>query len=66
MLSCVQQGMEFARTVANTVPFNLTGHPALSVPVFDGEAPVGVQFVGQRHDEHMLISLGKTLETVTK
>lgn len=57
---------DFARTVANTVPFNVTGHPALSVPVSGSDAPVGVQFVGQRHDEQTLISLGATLDTVAE
>lgn len=57
---------DFARTVANTVPFNVTGHPALSVPVSGSDAPVGVQFVGQRHDEQTLLSLGATLERVAE
>ncbi|WP_158600095.1 amidase [Halorubrum sp. Atlit-28R] len=55
---------DFARTVANTVPFNLTGHPALSVPIetADGE-PVGLEFVGARRDEATLVALGAALET---
>jgi Asp-tRNA(Asn)/Glu-tRNA(Gln) amidotransferase A subunit family amidase len=54
---------EFARTVANTVPFNVTGHPAITVPVeTDDGTPVGVQFVGQRDDERTLVALGSTLE----
>ena len=55
----------FARTVANAAPFNLTGHPALSVPfgASDG-APVGVQFVAARDDERTLAALGSTLEDV--
>jgi len=54
---------DFARTVANTVPFNLSGHPGLSVPAgrSDG-APVGVQFVGARRDEGTLVALGSALE----
>ncbi|KAI0376419.1 amidase signature enzyme [Hypomontagnella monticulosa] len=42
----------------NTMPFNITGHPGLSMPVgwapvADGETrlPVGMQIVGQRWDE---------------
>jgi aspartyl-tRNA(Asn)/glutamyl-tRNA(Gln) amidotransferase subunit A len=51
----------------HTVPVNLTGHPALSVPVgaTDGE-PVGAQFVGSRHDEVALVALGGILETHSK
>ncbi|THG96265.1 hypothetical protein EW026_g5540 [Hermanssonia centrifuga] len=45
---------------ANTVPFNLTGHPALSIPCGmcsppegpeDLRLPVGMQLVGKYHDE---------------
>jgi Asp-tRNA(Asn)/Glu-tRNA(Gln) amidotransferase A subunit family amidase len=54
---------DFARTIANTVPFNLTGHPALSVPVeTDDGVPVGVQFIGDRRDEATLVALGSVLE----
>ncbi len=57
---------DFARTVTNTVPFNLTGHPALSVPVetADGE-PVGLEFVGARRDEATLVALGSAIEAET-
>lgn len=55
---------DFARTVANTLPFNVTGHPALSVPIeTDDGTPVGVQFVGQRDDERTLVALGVALES---
>ncbi len=54
---------DFARTVATAVPFNLSGHPALSVPAGTADgAPVGVQFVGDRRDEATLVALGETLE----
>ena len=44
----------------NTQPFNLTGHPALSIPCGmlpppegpeDVRLPVGMQLVGKYHDE---------------
>lgn len=59
----VETPEEFAHTVANTAPINLTGHPALSVPGgnVDG-APVGVQFVGAPHEERTLVALGSALE----
>jgi aspartyl-tRNA(Asn)/glutamyl-tRNA(Gln) amidotransferase subunit A len=45
---------------------NLTGHPALTVPFGASIAgmPVGIQLIGGRYDEAMLLSLGRALETV--
>lgn len=55
-------GPGFAETV-NTEPFNLSHHPALSVPsgTVDG-APVGTMFVGNHFDEKTLFALGSALE----
>ncbi|WP_226479593.1 amidase [Natrinema amylolyticum] len=53
------------RTIANTGPFNLTGHPALSVPVATeraGSDPVGCQFVTDWDDEATAVALGRALE----
>jgi Asp-tRNA(Asn)/Glu-tRNA(Gln) amidotransferase A subunit family amidase len=47
-------------------PFNLTGHPALSVPsgwAADG-LPTGVQIVGPRHGDGDVLRLGALLEQV--
>jgi len=54
---------DLAETIANTGPFDLTGHPALSVPhgTVDGR-PVGIQVVTDRHDEGTAVAVGAALE----
>lgn len=49
--------------LALTLPFNLTGWPAVSVPgaVPDGGLPAGVQLAGVRLDERGLLHLADTL-----
>ncbi len=48
-----------------TVPFNLTGQPALSLPLQTNAEglPVGVQLIGRLYDEYTLISLAAQLES---
>jgi aspartyl-tRNA(Asn)/glutamyl-tRNA(Gln) amidotransferase subunit A len=51
-----------------TAPFNLTGHPALSMPAgFDAETgiPIGVQLVGANYDELSLLQLAAAYERTT-
>ncbi|MDQ0302471.1 amidase [Ancylobacter polymorphus] len=47
-----------------TCLFNLTGHPALSVPIGrDGDGlPVGLQLIGAHHRDTKLLSIGTALE----
>jgi amidase len=47
-----------------TAVFNVTGQPAISLPLFHGEdgLPLGVQFAGRPADEATLLSLGAQLE----
>lgn len=54
-----------AQMMRATLPFNLTGLPALSVPFCfgsDGSLPVGVQVVGRWFDENLLLHLGYLIE----
>jgi Asp-tRNA(Asn)/Glu-tRNA(Gln) amidotransferase A subunit family amidase len=45
-------------------PFNLTGHPTLSVPAGTDAAglPVGLQLVGKPWEEHVLLRAGEAVE----
>ena len=48
---------------ANTCPFNLTGHPALSIPCGTSEdRPVGMMLVGRHFDEALLYRVAHALE----
>ena len=50
-----------------TIPFNVTGHPAMSVPVGlvpDG-LPISVQIVGRPFDEAMVFRVGRTIEQLS-
>jgi aspartyl-tRNA(Asn)/glutamyl-tRNA(Gln) amidotransferase subunit A len=48
-----------------TFPFNLTGHPALSLPCgwTEERLPIGLQLVGRWHDEAFLLDVAERLET---
>lgn len=52
----------------NTSLFNMSGHPAMSVPTYWSNSPnnkiipIGVQFVGRMGDDQSLFSLAKALE----
>jgi aspartyl-tRNA(Asn)/glutamyl-tRNA(Gln) amidotransferase subunit A len=50
-----------------TIPFNVTGHPAMSVPVglaSDG-LPIGVQIVGRPFDEAMVFRVSRAIEVLS-
>jgi len=48
----------------NTAPFDITGHPAISVPcgAVDG-LPVGLMFVGERHDDGAVLAAASAFES---
>lgn len=47
-----------------TYPFNVSGHPAVSIPCgYDDEGlPVGLQIVGRRHADHVVLQLAAAFE----
>lgn len=49
-----------------TYPFNISGHPAFSLPCgLDAEGlPVGLQIVTRRHQDHVLFQLAATFEAM--
>lgn len=49
-----------------TYPFNLTGHPAASVPagLIDGRLPVGMQIVGRRGDDAAVLRASAVFERI--
>jgi aspartyl-tRNA(Asn)/glutamyl-tRNA(Gln) amidotransferase subunit A len=51
-------------TAMLTIPFNVTGHPALAVPIgfaSDG-LPMGMQIVGRLFDEPTVLQIGAAYE----
>ncbi len=58
----VSEDTDLLSTIAHTSPFNLTGHPALSVPVEAGDEPVGCQVVTDWYDEATAVALGRVVE----
>lgn len=53
-------------TPMRTIPFNLTGHPALALPIgFDGGLPLGMQIIGAHGAEAMICRIGAAHESAT-
>jgi amidase len=49
--------------LSNTAPFDVTGHPALSVPCgTTGGLPVGLMLVGSRFDDATVLDVGHAFE----
>jgi len=55
----------FLDRLANTSPFNATGHPAISLPCGDGETlPVGLMLVAERGDDETLLRVAHEVEKI--
>jgi aspartyl-tRNA(Asn)/glutamyl-tRNA(Gln) amidotransferase subunit A len=50
-----------------TIPFNVTGHPAMSVPIglAPNGLPISVQIVGRPFDEVMVFRVGRAIEQLS-
>ena len=49
--------------ISNTLPFNVTGHPAISIPcAIREDLPIGLQLVTKHWNEGLLIRMGYTFE----
>jgi len=55
----------FIAGTAYTSPFNLTGHPAVVVPLRSSPLPIGMQIVGSRWSEPALLQLAKLISSIT-
>ncbi|MGH3554611.1 MAG: amidase family protein, partial [Mycobacterium sp.] len=49
-----------------TYPFNMTQQPALSIPIgtTTGGLPIGLQIVGPRHSDDLVLAVGRFAEQV--
>ena len=53
------------RSGAQTLPFNITGHPAISIPYGCADGlPLGVQLTGRRFDEAGVLAAAAALTTI--
>lgn len=62
-----EMGSRVASIARNTLPFNLTGHPAITVPCGpQGSLPIGMQLVGRHWDESTLFRLAHAWEQMAQ
>lgn len=67
-LEAIRQGASVLMLSSLVRPFNLSGHPALSIPVPIAGSPLkaGLQLVGRKGEDELLCALGLHLEQVLK
>jgi Asp-tRNA(Asn)/Glu-tRNA(Gln) amidotransferase A subunit family amidase len=59
--------VDLPRYMSFTIPWNLTGQPALSVPCgfSSDELPVGLQIIGRPFDEARVLGVGRAYQSLT-
>jgi aspartyl-tRNA(Asn)/glutamyl-tRNA(Gln) amidotransferase subunit A len=64
---CLEKPMVPFALIHNTLPFDMTGQPALSVPCgfSSGGLPIGLQISGRRFDEATVLKVGAAYEAAT-
>jgi aspartyl-tRNA(Asn)/glutamyl-tRNA(Gln) amidotransferase subunit A len=55
-----------AAMLKHTQPFNMTGHPAISIPLRTGGLPAGLQLVGRRGDTAALLAIASACERIMR
>ncbi len=61
-LAEAQAGKTDIRSTALVRPFNLSGHPALTLPLEIGGLPAGIQLIGRLGDDAQLFAVARELE----
>lgn len=66
-LSSFDPQRELGSLIPYTCAFNLTGHPAISIPngADSFGMPIGLQIVGQLHNDHALLQLSAAMERLS-
>lgn len=60
----VTETEDLRQLIANTAPFNLTGHPAVSVPCGDVDGkPIGLQVIGERGAVETALRTARAVES---
>ena len=64
--SIKNRALSITSWMAFTYPFNMTGHPAISIPCgwSSKGLPIGMQIVGRRYDEKTVLQVAKAFEDV--
>ena len=57
--------MRALEMINNTCPFDVTGHPAITIPcgLSDG-MPVGMMLIGKNHDDKTILRLANAFEKI--